>query len=140
MNEIEKSTPRRSHPAWWKYILAVVAFWLLSVFGGIIPMLFNALQPRFARYMPGDLGYEILRVVANCIGSLFGILAFDSIVDNNAPVCGIINCVIAAVLLVVLVLLVFFFGSAPIASYISYLLMIAVYIWGIKRFAKGIRQ
>lgn len=74
MNEIEKSTPRRSHPAWWKYILAVVAFWLLSVFGGIIPMLFNA------------------------------------------------------------------FGSAPIASYISYLLMIAVYIWGIKRFAKGIRQ
>ena len=54
---------------WWNYVLAVLAFWVLSLFGGVIPMLINALQPQFARYMPGDLGYAILYISATAIGA-----------------------------------------------------------------------
>lgn len=50
-------------------------------------MLMNAIQPRFSRWMPGDLGYEILRICANGIGCMFAVYAFEHVTEGRAPVC-----------------------------------------------------
>ena len=123
---------------WYAYIGAILAFWALSVFGGLVPMLFNLLQPRFARWMPGDLGYEILRICANGIGCALAILAFEHITNGRTPVCGMVNCVIGAVIIVVIVVLCWLVNVLTLTYILSYGLMLAAYIWGIFRFSKQV--
>lgn len=124
---------------WWKYILAILAFWALSLFGGIIPMLINALQPQFARYMPGDLGYAILYVSATAIGCVIAVAAFNGITEHRAPVCGLVNCIIALLFMLFLCVSTFFTGLATWARTIAYVLVFIVYIYAIVKYAKQIK-
>lgn len=140
MNEISNPGEKQKRPAWWRYLFGIISFWLLSAFGGLIPMLWNALSPRFSRYMPGDLGYLILCLCANAIGAMLAICALRSIVQHKAPLCGVINCVVAIVLDVVLVVLAIFYANATWSTLISYTLMVLVYIWGACIFAKELKQ
>lgn len=124
---------------WWNYVLAVLAFWLLSLFGGIIPMLINALQPQFARYMPGDLGYAILYISATAIGCIIAVAAFNGITEHRAPVCGLVNCIIAFLFMLFLCVSTFFTGLATWDRTIAYVLVFAVYIYAIVKYSKQIK-
>ena len=121
---------------WWRYAFAVVAFWVLSLFGGVIPMLWNELAPRFSRYMPGDLGYLILQIASNPIGSALAVYAHNYITKDAAPLCGIVNCVTAAVILAAIILLGFALGALTWAQLISMALMAAVYIWNVVNYCR----
>lgn len=97
-------------------------------------MLMNAIQPRFSRWMPGDLGYEILRICANGIGCMFAVYAFEHVTEGRAPVCGIINCVIGAVIVAAIVGLGALYNVLTWTYIICYGLMFAVYVWGVCAF------
>ena len=124
---------------WWRYLLATGAFWGLSLFGGVIPMLWNELSPMFSRYMPGDLGYLILQVISNAIGCMIAVYSLNYITSNSAPVCGIVNCVIASTLLAVMIILGYTLNTFTLAHYISFGLMIAVYLWNIVAYTKRVK-
>ena len=121
---------------WWRYAFAVVAFWALSLFGGVIPMLWNELAPRFSRYMPGDLGYLILQIASNPIGSALAVCAHNYITKDAAPLCGIVNCVTASVILAAIILLGFALAALTWAQLISMALMAAVYIWNVVNYCR----
>jgi hypothetical protein len=124
---------------WWNYVLAVLAFWVLSLFGGVIPMLINALQPQFARYMPGDLGYAILYISATAIGCIIAVAAFNGITEHRSPVCGLVNCIIAFLFMLFLCVSTFFTGLATWERTIAYVLVFAVYIYAIVKYSKQIK-
>ena len=80
---------------WWKYVLAELAFWGFAFFGGMIPMLFNALQPAMSQYQPGDLGYIVLQFLSQAIGAGIAIWAINKITNERHPFLCALNCAIA---------------------------------------------
>ena len=86
--------------------------------------------------MPGDLGYLILQIVSNPIGGALAVCAHNYITKDAAPLCGIVNCVTASVILAAIILLGFALGALTWAQLISMALMAAVYIWNVVNYCR----
>lgn len=112
-----------------KKILATIVFWACTLFGGIIPMLWNAISPHFAQYRQGDFGYYILEVVANAIGAAIGIWVYNSITNEKCQNGLMINCVIAATVIAMLVIFSLLLNSFTITGILALALECAVYVF-----------
>lgn len=112
-----------------KKVLATIVFWACAFFGGLIPMLWNAISPHFAQYRQGDLGYYILEIVANAIGAAIGIWAYNSITEETCENGLMINCVIAATVIAMLIIFSFLLNSYTITGILSLVLETAVYVF-----------
>lgn len=86
--------------------------------------------------MPGGLGYLILQTVSNPIGSAPAVCAHNYITKDAAPLCRIVNCVTASVILAAIILLGFALGALTWAQHISMALMAAVYIWNVVNYCR----
>lgn len=80
----------------WKYVVGILLFWVLFFFGGLIPMLLNALAPMAGRYEEGSLGYAVLKFLAQPIGVVIAIYALWKVTDEVRPMLCLVNCVIGA--------------------------------------------
>lgn len=86
--------------------------------------------------MPGDLGYLILQIASNPIGSALAVYAHNYITKDAAPLCGIVNCVTASVILAAVILLGLLLAALTWAQLISMALMAAVYIWNVVNYCR----
>ncbi|MGI6027272.1 MAG: hypothetical protein ACOX7G_09935 [Candidatus Scatomorpha sp.] len=140
MNELQNETTKVDRISWWKYIAAILAFWLLSIFGGSVPMLINALSPAYLKYYPGDLGYSILYICSTAIGCGLAVAAFNGITDHKAPVCGLVNCLIAAILMIALCINTFIVEGFSIGVTIIFALVLIVYGYAIAKYIVKIKE
>lgn len=87
-----------------KGILAVLALWALTFFGGSILVIFNALSPRAYRFEPGDFGYYIMQIASGPVGFYLGYEAMCKLTPAKSYIFRIINSVIVATFFTVLLL------------------------------------
>lgn len=86
--------------AWWRYVLAVLAYLALALFGGSLIMIINAFSPRAGRYVPGDLGYTVLQIATGPVGIVLANVAYMKIMNEKHPVLLVVlNTVMATVFL-----------------------------------------
>lgn len=115
-----------------KSIWACVAFWLLTLFGGAIPMIWNTVSGFLtgqAMYA-GSLGYMLLQIASTAIGAALANAAIKSITDDLADVMCIVNMSIAATLMFVLNTINWIQGSNTWQDVIGLYLAVIVYIVG----------
>jgi hypothetical protein len=90
-----------------KIVLAVLAFWVLLIFGGSIPMLWNALygliSPSWA-LQEGGIGYFLLELGSEGIGAAIAVAAMKAIVDKKCYILRLINIAIGATVIVLITL------------------------------------
>lgn len=121
-----------------KKILAVLAFWGLTIFGGSIVMLWNALSPYFAQYRPGDLGYLVLQTVSTAIGAALAVWAADSITDGKCNVLCIVNCSVAATFCAMLTWMNLLLGGVSPKDFIGMGLATAIFAYNAYSHAKSV--
>ncbi len=114
----------------WKKIVGIILFWVLAMFGGIIPMLWNALAPYYARYVPGDLGYYLLKLLSTAIGAILAMYALCVITKKKHAILCIVNNVIAATVFAVVVILGLIWGTTSTFDNISISLAAVAFIIG----------
>lgn len=126
--EITGTTQTEKPTAWWRYPAGVIAFWVLTFFGGSIVLIINAFTPYYARFMKGDLGYEVLRIATAPVGIVFACAALDSITERKHRTFCIIHYAIGAMVCGML-LLYNVLVHGEIVNTISYVLGAAAFIF-----------
>lgn len=111
-----------------KKILATLVFWVFAVFGGIVPMLWNALSPHFAQYRQGDLGYIILQIVSNAIGAVIGVYIYNAMTDEKAQTGLMVNCIIGATVMGMLIIVSLLMNIMTASSLVALALEMIVFI------------
>jgi hypothetical protein len=91
----------KSGVPFWKKLLAVISFWVLTQVGGAVIFIWNALSP--GQYRPGDLGYVLMQMASNLVGFVLAVWVVKKITDDKCPVLEIVNSTIFVTLSVVLV-------------------------------------
>lgn len=90
---------------WWRFLLAIPAFLVLSVVGGSIILIANSFMPYGGRYMKGDLGYVVLQVATGPVGVVLANYVYMKIMKERQIILLIVlNAVVATVFIGITVL------------------------------------
>lgn len=90
---------------WWRFLLAVPAFLILSVIGGSVVLLFNAFMPYAGRYRSGDLGYLVLQIATGPVGVILANVVYTKIMQEKQIILQIVLNAIMATLFIGIVVL-----------------------------------
>lgn len=125
-----------------KSIWACIAFWLLTIFGSSIAMIWNAITNFISGYgfLDGSLGYLLLQILSTAIGAALAIAAIKSITQKLADIMCIVNMAIAATLFFTLNTVNWIQGNSSWQDIVGIYLAVAVFIIGIVEAAKEIKE
>lgn len=114
----------------WKYIIAVLALWFFTLFGGaVVVWLINAFSPAMTRYRPGDLGYFVLKIVTGAVGVWVGNEIMVALFVNKANIFCMVNNIVLASALGCIALFMFFLGSLNIVNALQWIVGIGTAIY-----------
>lgn len=116
-----------------KSVWACVAFWLLTVFGGAIAMIWNAVSMFITGYgyMEGSFGYLVLHIASSAFGAALANAAIKSITKGLADVMCIINMSVAATLFFAINTISWVQGRNDWKSIVGMYVAVIVYVIGI---------
>lgn len=97
--------------AWWRYVLSVPVYAVLSVIGGAVLLIFNAFSPRYFRYFEGDLGYSIMQIATGPVGLLLANLAVVKLTQEKRTLLPVVLNIVAATLFIIVALFPVVMGS-----------------------------